>query len=221
MAIYLGHEGVARKCQTTDAHNNYSAGHVLDELVGMDGVARRVMAWPEQLSHLEICLRTLRVGTLSSDGDVSWTLTTDTVSDISGYGSLTVTSNSIQIYCSSAGYALGFEAPAYLVFKDGHRVSGIGLRNAFAQMLFTVGYSIGFRGNGNYYCYFCGDPVKDGHINNSASGSTVIGGYLATHDFTASSMAGTWGSYAYVTQIYQGCTIGGRDIPIRIVNILK
>lgn len=221
MAIYLGHEGVARKCQTVDTGNTHFADHVLDALVGMDGVARRVMAWPEQLSHLEICLQTLRVGTLSSDGDASWTLTTDTVSDISGYGSLTVTSNSIQIYCSSAGYAMEFEASVYLVFKDGHRVSVIGLRNASAQMLFTVGYSIGFRGNGNYYCYFCGDPVKEGYINNSASGSTVIGGYLATPGFIANSMAGTRGSYAYVTQIYQGCTIGGRDIPIKIVNVLK
>lgn len=221
MAIYIGHEGVVRKCQSMDGGYYAEERHILDALTGIDGVTRHVMQWSEQLSHLEIDLNELVIYTLNSDGNTTSSLTTNKVSDINEYGSLTVTSNSIQIYCSKAGYDLNVNPRVRLVFKDGHRVSVGNVHNTTAQISFTVGYSLGFRGDGFYTCYFCGYPVYEGHVNNSVSGTKTIGPYFSMNSDNAICSAATLGSYAYVQQTYQSCTIGGKSFPIKVINNLK
>lgn len=221
MAIYIGHEGVVRKCQSMDSGYYAEERHILDALTGIDGVTRHVMQWSEQLSHLEIDLDELVINTMDSDGKDTSFLATNKMSDINEYGSLTVTSNSVQIYCSKAGYDLCVSPEVRLVFKDGHRVRVRFLHNTTAQISFTVGYSIGFRGDGFYTCYFCGYPVYEGHVNNSVSGTKTIGPYFSMGSDFAFCSAGTLGSYAYVQQTYQSCTIGGKSFPIKVINNLK
>lgn len=220
MAIYIGRDGVTREAAGVEG----GAGvwqHAMDCMINVDGTARHCMDWTSELDHVEIEARGLGLWKLKSDFTITNHVRNLTLSELSDYGSVSVTATGIQLTASKAEYFLELVGIVLFVFRDGHKVWGTHAQQAIANIVFAVGYSIGFRGNGTYTNLFCEVAVKEGYVSNSASGTTTLDMGIGPFPSAITIAAGTVGSYAYCGQTYQSCTIGGKSFPIKVVNNLK
>lgn len=219
MAIYIGRDGVVREAASAEG-GVLETRHATDCMINLDGTARHCMDWTSELDHVEIAAymaQTWKVTSASS----SYELVAEGLEELNKHGTITVTQNSLTLRCTGTGYDIRLYGRISLVFKDGHRVSIRQLKQAVASLKFTVGYALGARGDGYYVSTFAGQVVVDVNYNNYLSGTTEIDLGMAPYNEDAyldQEMVGS--GYGYVTQTYQGCTIGGKSFPIKVVNNL-
>lgn len=220
MAIYIGRDGVVREAASVEG-SVWGLRHATDCMVNVDGTARHCMDWTSALDHVEIEANHVDFWKMQSDGTITNYEGKLTLDELSDYGSVSVTANGMQITSSKAGYYLALAGLVHFVFRDGHKIFAFHLQQTSANIVFVVGYSIGFRGNGSYSNQLCNVAVKEGYVSNSTSGTTTIDMGIRPSSGSVSIAAGTVGGYTYCGQTYQSCTIGGKSFSIKVVNNLK
>lgn len=217
--VYAGIDGVVRKCDGTDMNRSF-VRHAREAYVCVDGVVRPVFDLLDDVDHIEISFDDVTVYSMTqnSSGGYDVNVIGKELACLDNVGSIDFTDNSVQVTCTTALRIIDVRASVYVVHRDGFRnpFYRFDQDDAFA---FGVGYYLYFSGNGGYVTEFLGNTVYSGHVSGSASGSTTVSPLAGNSDVIISSLRHASGTTRN-RQTYNGCTIGGKSIPIVVTNNL-
>ena len=222
MAIYAGIEGITRKLDYMDTGRYGSIYHIPSMKAGIDGVARDLMSFVETVERLEIRAEYIAVSTIDYEGNY---VSDDgrTLEVLNKYGSVSISSNQVQVSCTTRYKQLNVYGYAYIVFKDGHEEqmrNGSGIfsdaNNTFNLNVTDYEY---FNDDGWYYNLSFGTALYSTHVTNSHTGTTNISKINSNICFDIMSSLRDSGT-ARTRQTFNSFKINGVTIPVTVVNKL-
>lgn len=221
MGIYYGRGGVVTELAgAPHAGIGGVARHVLNGEAGVDGVARPFLDPVEELDHVELRLSFCEAYDAQKDPNDSYAELqsnwVEGLAAVNAVGSITVGEDRVEARCGTRGKGIYCYGYFYAVFSDGHRVRLNTLTGLGLTVSVNVTYYIGGSGSGGgwwNWWLFSKRPVEN--VSRPVSGTIDVAcGSDDSMDLGASSLGSTMTS----RQIYNSAAIGGKSVPVAVVN---
>ena len=223
MGIYAGVNGVRRKITRPYAGINGARRTISKGFKGLNGARRQFFGPLEAVASVEIRVSGAWIHDSSSPAVHSTSL-----SEISRYASVSISSNALSVGCSITGKKVQLYAYVYAVFADGHEVliyylteelPAYGASISWPVSYYTSTTSDSGRTEGSRWNVCCGIDVCPGYVEDSASGNITL--TTLTNCFVEIGSGISSGSGRQYTQMSFGnITIDGRSVPVRVVSQL-
>lgn len=216
MGVFSGVDGVVREMNCIDVGRG-GVHHTSEGWAEVDGVTRQFAAVSD-IDHVEIDVGSVSTYTYDADGNMQSTDGFD-LATANQYGAVTISSNQIQVTCSTRYKLIQVVYNVIVVFKDGHRTSLYNLYRASSVTfaLSVTGYEY-FSNDGAYVNECMSNPILETYVDGSASATKTLSTAISPSGSLAALMLSS--GTCHSRQTFNSIQINGTEYDIVIVNNL-